>query len=100
MAAQVYSGAYDADAGQDQHRKKFKDDDKTKGYPFCLVWDQENFPHGLTGGHANISGQSNTITQEKVNAQLPADHMHSVLLRGPHVALEGISRASVDGRKK
>jgi hypothetical protein len=95
----VYAGAHNAEVNQKLNREKFTDCDKTRGHPFGLVCDAEELPHDVPHGHANISGQANSATQDQYRPGM-SEHKHSVLLNGPHVAMEGLARRHEDGTER
>jgi hypothetical protein len=95
----VYAGAQNAGPNQGVNREKFTDSDHTKGYPSALICNAEDVsPHALNG-HANITGQANTDTQDQYQPGASA-HVHSVVTIGPHIALECIARRREDGSER
>jgi hypothetical protein len=95
----VYAGAQNAGPNQGVNREKFTASDHTKGYPSALICNAEDISLHAPNGHANITGQANTGTQDQYQPGASA-HVHSVVTNGPHIALEGIARRREDGSER
>jgi hypothetical protein len=95
----VYAGAQSAGPGQKMNRKKFTNSDNTKGHPSVLICNPEDVSPHTQNGHANITGQANTDTQDQYQPGASAN-IHSVLTNGPHIALDGIARRREDGSER
>jgi len=95
VAREIYSLAHKCPVRTADHGT-FSATDGTKGYPTTIVCDPETFKPCAPDGHANITGRSNTETQDKYNPG-SAHNVLSVLTKGPHISLDGIARKRADG---
>jgi hypothetical protein len=89
--AGIYAGAHNVEVNQKVNRTKFTSCDKARGYPSALICDPKELPYDVPHGHANITGQVNSDTQDRYQPGV-SEHKHSVLLSGPHVAMEGLAK--------
>jgi hypothetical protein len=92
----VYAAARKADASQPADRVKFTDGDDTRGFPTGIISEPEDLPHPVPDGHADISGQANYSTSGRYGPST-GRHIHSVLLNGPQIALDGVARKRENG---
>jgi hypothetical protein len=99
VMAGIYAGAHSAEANQIPNRIKFTACDQSRGHPSALICDPKDLAYDLPHGHANITGQVNSETQDRYQPGASA-HKPSVLLNGPHVAMEGLARRHEDGTEK
>jgi len=95
----IYAGAQSAGPSQRTNREKYTNSDSTKGHPSVLICDPEDVSPHARNGHANITGQANTDTQDQYQPGESAN-IHSVLTSGPHIALDGIARRREDGSER